>query len=88
MCKGTEITYKPGIIIGGTFTHDCGKSRAIGYFLEGLICLAPFAKKSVHATLNGITNSIEDVSVDILRTVTLPLLKNFGIEQDLELKVF
>ena len=78
---GTAIRYRPGIIVGGeSLTHDCGTSRAIGYFAQPLLVLAPFAKKPLGITLRGVTNSPEDVSVDVLRTVTMPLLRHFGIE--------
>lgn len=44
--SGTSLRYKPGVIIcGGGLVHDCGASRAIGYFLEALVLLALFAKK-------------------------------------------
>eukprot|EP00775_Hariotina_reticulata_P008347 gene8347-8531_t len=43
---GTTLRYRPGVIIcGGGLVHDCGASRAIGYFLEPLVMLALFAKK-------------------------------------------
>jgi len=84
---GTKVTYKPGMITGGTIVHDCSLTRAIGYYLEPLICLAPFSKQPFNVTLNGITNEENDISVDLIRTVTLPLIKNFGIEDGLELKV-
>ena len=38
-------------------------------------------------TLRGVTNDPVDPSVDVFRTVTLPLLKRLGIEEGLELKV-
>ena len=49
--------------------------------------MAPFAKNPLHIVLKGITNDSTDPSVDLLRTVTLPLLKRFGLEDGLELKV-
>jgi RNA 3'-terminal phosphate cyclase-like protein len=61
--SGTSIVYKPGVIIGGKVAHDCGTSRAIGYFLEPLIALGPFAKTPMNVTLNGITNDNVDISV-------------------------
>ncbi|KAI8614943.1 18S rRNA biogenesis protein [Chytriomyces sp. MP71] len=79
---GTSLLYKPGVIMGGRIVHDCPDSRAIGYFLEPLIALAPFAKIAFHLTLNGITNDNVDVCVDTLRTVTLPTLKKFLPETD------
>ncbi|THH10790.1 hypothetical protein EW145_g1077 [Phellinidium pouzarii] len=62
---GTSILLKPGVISGGSITHDCPLSRAIGYFLEPLIMLAPFAKKPLDLTLRGITTDDRDLSVDI-----------------------
>jgi len=41
---GTVLKYAPGFIVGGKIDHDCGNKRSIGYFLEALVCLAPFAK--------------------------------------------
>ncbi|TFK42399.1 RNA 3'-terminal phosphate cyclase/enolpyruvate transferase [Crucibulum laeve] len=84
---GTAILLKPGIISGGPITHDCPLSRSIGYFLEPIIMLSPFAKKPVHLTLKGITTDEHDLSVDLLRTVTLPHLQLFGISDGLELRI-
>jgi len=52
----------------------------------------PFASHSktpFNLTLSGITNDDVDLSVDALKAVTLPLLKNFGVAEEggLELKV-
>ncbi len=55
--------------------------------MEALVCLAPFGKRPLDAVLTGITNDSQDISVDLIRTVTLPLMKRFGIEEGLELKV-
>ncbi len=50
---GTTLRYRPGLITGGAgLTHDCGKARGMGYFLEPLVCLALFGKK-VNATYTG-----------------------------------
>lgn len=49
--------------------------------------IAPFSKKPFNVTLRGITTDELDLSVDLIRTVTLPQLKLFGIEDGLELKV-
>ena len=78
---GTAFRYKPGLIIGGEgLTHDCGATRAVGYFIQPLLALAPFGKKSLGITLRGVTNGPDDVSIDVFRTVTLPLLRHFGID--------
>ncbi|EKX45286.1 hypothetical protein GUITHDRAFT_87185 [Guillardia theta CCMP2712] len=85
---GTKMRYKPGVLVGGTgLEHDCGKTRGIGWFLEALLCIAPFAKNPVAITLTGITNEETSLCVDTLRTVTMPLLKHFGISEGLELRV-
>lgn len=61
-------------------THDCSLSKSIGWFVEGLIPLAPFCKSSLQLHLSGVTNDAFDFSVDTLQNVTLPLLRNFGID--------
>ena len=51
---GTKLKYTPGIIVGGSnLVHDCGVSRAIGYFLEPLILLGLFARKPLIIILKG-----------------------------------
>ncbi|KAI5121665.1 hypothetical protein M0805_002741 [Coniferiporia weirii] len=84
---GTSVLLKPGVITGGNVTHDCPLTRAVGYFLEPLIMIAPFAKKPLHLTLRGITTDDRDLSVDLVRTVTLPHLQLFGISDGLELRI-
>jgi RNA 3'-terminal phosphate cyclase-like protein len=64
--EGTSILVKPGIISGGSITHDCPLSRSVGYFLEPLVMLAPFAKKSLQLTLRGVTTDDQDLSVQCL----------------------
>ncbi|XP_050221301.1 probable RNA 3'-terminal phosphate cyclase-like protein [Mercurialis annua] len=77
---GTKLKYKPGIVMGGKhYVHDCGVSRAIGYFLEPLIVLALFAKKPLEIRLKGITNDTKDPCVDTFRSTSLPMLKQFGV---------
>ncbi|KAF9227655.1 18S rRNA biogenesis protein [Gyrodon lividus] len=84
---GTTILLKPGIILGGPVTHDCPLSRSVGYFLEPLVMLAPFSKKPFQLTLRGITTDDSDLSVDLIRTVTLPHLQLFGVSDGLELRI-
>lgn len=87
--KGTKLKYKPGIVVGGkNLVHDCGVSRAIGYFLEPLIVLSLFGKKPTLIRLKGITNDSKDPSVDTFRSTTLPILKRFGVPSEgLDLKI-
>ncbi|KAL0074560.1 RNA 3'-terminal phosphate cyclase [Phycomyces blakesleeanus] len=84
---GTSIVYRPGGIQGGRVEHDCGTDRSIAYFLEPMIALAPFSKLPFVLTLQGITTDHIDISMDSVRTVLLPQLKRFGIEENVELKI-
>lgn len=87
--KGTSLRYKPGFIHGGPgIEHDCGTVRGMGYFLEPLIVLALFAKLPLSCRLRGITNGGLDPSVDVFRSVTLPLLKAAcDLEDRMELRI-
>ncbi len=75
--------YKPGILTGGKINHDCGTSRSIGWFVEGILPLLLFCKQPTTLTLTGITNDSLDMSVDTLFHVTFPLLKRFGVEGEI-----
>ena len=74
---GTSVYYRPGIVAGGAVTHDCAPSRAIGYYFEWLVLLAPFARSELVLTLRGVTSGYGDPGADTLRTVTLPHLALF-----------
>jgi len=63
MFAGTAVYYQPGMLTGGSIQHDCNLQRAIGYYLEALLCLAAFTKKPISATLRGITSDQLDPSV-------------------------
>ncbi|KAL4235710.1 rRNA-processing endoribonuclease [Mactra antiquata] len=85
---GTSLRYHPGLLIGGQIEHQCNLQRSIGYYLEVLLCLAPFMKTPLHAVLTGITNDQVDPSVDMIKLSTLPILKKFiGTDEGLEIKV-
>ena len=64
----TKLYYQPGMLNGGKFDHDCDLERPIGYYLELLLCLAPFMKVPLNARLRGVTNSQTDPSVSIFKT--------------------
>ena len=79
---GTAVKYAPGTLTGGHplgLTHNCPVSRGVGYYLLPLLQLAPFMKTALTITLTGVTNHPLDVSVDLIRTVTLPLTRHFGL---------
>lgn len=73
--SGTAILLKPGIISGGNVVHDCPASRSVGYFLEPVVMLAPFAKKPLQLTLRGITTDENDLSVRVHLNYNLPFIR-------------
>lgn len=84
---GTAVVYKPGVITGGVVAFDCGLQRSITYFLEPLICMAPFSKLAFRLTLTGLTCDTIDATVDVLRNVNVKLLKPFGVDDGVELTI-
>lgn len=78
---GTSVKFTPGVLIGGDdIEHQCSPIRCVGYYLEPMLTLAPFCKKAVTIRFTGcVTNSDTDLSVDIIRAVSIPLLKLFGM---------
>jgi len=84
---GTAVKMNPGFLSGGLhLVHNCHCSRGLGYYLEPLLIILPFSRKKTEITLRGLTNYNLDVSTDVLRTVYVPLLKTFGLE-DLDLTI-
>lgn len=69
--SGTTILFKPGIISGGSLSHDCPLTRSIGYYLEPIVMMAPFSKNPFHLTLRGITTDEQDLSVRFLSSIIL-----------------
>ena len=63
---GTVIFYQPGMLMGGPINHDCSTQRSIGYYLEAVLCLAPFAKKPLQCVFKGVTNDQQDPSVSMI----------------------
>lgn len=77
---GTSLRFRPGRITGGSdLSHDCGRERAVTYFMEVLIILCAFGKKPLDISLRGFTNAPNDVSTDIFRAATLSVFKDCGI---------
>lgn len=74
---GTSVFFQPGMLSGGEVTYECDTGRSIGYYLEVLLCIAPFCKEPLQATLRGITADRYDSSVDRLKYSVLPIEKKF-----------
>ena len=93
---GTQLRFKPGVLLGGDIVHTCPvptpsslensetsssvKYASVGWFLEGILALAPFGKNPLHLTLEGITDGMcdTDLSPDYIATSILPMFLKFG----------
>lgn len=96
---GTTLLYQPGLITGsapgtGLIRHElpAGCTRGISYFLLPLCLLAPFSKAPMNVLFTGpgvITSATPagDMSADSVRTAILPLFANFGISNNIELRI-
>jgi RNA 3'-terminal phosphate cyclase-like protein len=78
---GTQLRFNPGVLMGGEVEHDCPTTRSVGWFLEGILALAPLGKEALSLTLTGSTQGGGEIdpSPDYLRASVLPLMKLFGI---------
>lgn len=100
---GTELLYKPGLITGsapgsgasnGVTRHELPAecNRGVSYFLIPLCLLAPFSKAPFNVLFTGpgvITSATlsGDMSADSVRTAILPLYAQFGIKNNIELRI-
>lgn len=78
----------------GLIKHElpAGCTRGVSYFLTPLCLLAPFSKAPMKVLFTGpgvITSATPtgDMSVDTVRTAILPLYNQFGIFNNIELRV-
>ena len=100
---GTDLLYKPGLITGsapgsgassGVIRHELPAecTRGVSYFLIPLCLLAPFSKAPINVLFTGpgvITSATPsgDISADSVRTAILPLYAQFGITNNIELRI-
>ncbi|KAL2048423.1 hypothetical protein N7G274_000334 [Stereocaulon virgatum] len=100
---GTTLVYRPGLITGsspgsgasgGVIRHElpAGCTRGVSYFLVPLCLLAPFSKAPINVLFTGsgvITSATPtgDMSADSVRTAILPLYAQFGISNNIELRI-
>ena len=81
---GTLVRFKPGLLTGGEHIFDdCGEKN-VGWFMEGILPLAPFGKEALTLNLRGITDGqcSSDPSVDYIQAALVPLMQRFGIGTD------
>ena len=80
---GTQVRFVPGTVTGGKVEHSCDTSRTVGWYLEMLLPVLPFAKRTTDLTLLGVTDGVnDDLSVDYLMSSHLPVLRSFGVGTD------
>ncbi|VDK48762.1 unnamed protein product [Cylicostephanus goldi] len=85
---GTEVRFRPGIIIGGVLTMDCGSDRCLSYFLEPMIIISPFCKNAMTLKLKGVTNAPNEISVDAIKSTWLSVYNKFVLnDEKLDLKI-
>lgn len=74
---GTILKYKPGILVGskGRIRHECHGDRGLGYWIEGVLMLAPFMKYPLELQLVGSTQGCYELGVDVLCDVSSKLLR-------------
>mmetsp|Transcript_2695 Transcript_2695/g.5817 ORF Transcript_2695/g.5817 Transcript_2695/m.5817 type:complete len:410 (+) Transcript_2695:239-1468(+) len=78
---GTQLKFRPGGLLGGDIHHDCPSSRSIGWFVEGILPLAPFGKENLEVTFTGITDGLCEIdpSADYWKRSTGQIFQVFGI---------
>lgn len=77
LSKGNrKLDFRPGSIESSDeeVSFDCGKQRAVSYFLEPLFLILPFAKRRMVVRLEGITNDSVDLDIDSIKDALLPFL--------------
>ncbi|QLQ82187.1 hypothetical protein HG537_0G04420 [Torulaspora globosa] len=78
---GTTVIYRPGIIVGGSITHNCPKGKPVGYFVEPMLYLAPFSKKKFSIIFKGCTASSEDAGIEAIKWGLIPVMEKFGVRE-------
>lgn len=89
--KGKSVKFYPGVVTnnhGNELTFDCGTFRSMTYFMEPLVQIAIFGKANLNCVMKGITNDELDPTVDTFSNCTLRTLKEFGVDGQLDLKVY
>ena len=84
---GTQLRFVPGVLVGGLVNlHKCPTTKSIGWFLEGILPLAPFGKEPLEIFFEGITDGMThfDPSPDYIATAVLPLYRRFGVGKEEE----
>lgn len=80
----TDITFRPGTLIGGEFAFNVGTAGSISLILQACILPAALSKAPVTLTLRGGTDTRWSPPIDYTRLVHLPLARRMGVAFDIE----
>ena len=80
-----EIEFLPKKLSGGTFDINIGTAGSITLVLQALMIPAVHAKERLAVRITGGTDMKWSPPIDYLRFVTLPLLKKFGYQAEIQL---
>ncbi|CEP63401.1 rRNA-processing endoribonuclease LALA0_S08e01596g [Lachancea lanzarotensis] len=78
---GTTVNYRPGIITGGSYTHQCPPGKPVGYYVEPMLYLAPFSKKKFSVIFRGVTASHQDAGLEAIKWGLMPVMEKFGVRE-------
>ena len=80
-CVGsTELTFKPGPIVGGRHRMDVGTAGSVTLVLQACLLAACGSKQPVRLEIAGGTNVRWSPPIDFLKLVLLPLLCRSGLK--------
>lgn len=81
---GTLVRFKPGLLLGGEHSFDGCCDKNVGWFMEGILPVAPFGKEALTLRLHGVTDGqcSMDPSVDYIQAALVPLMQRFGVGTD------
>ncbi|SCU87471.1 LAME_0D10198g1_1 [Lachancea meyersii CBS 8951] len=78
---GTTVIYRPGIITGGSYTHQCPPGKPVGYYVEPMLYLAPFSKNKFSVIFRGVTASHQDAGLEAIKWGLMPVMEKFGVRE-------
>ena len=81
----TEFVFKPGKLQAGNFRFDVGTAGSVTLVLQTLMPILAFAPGAVQLDITGGTDVKWSPPIDYVRLVTLPILKKFGYQGEVEL---
>jgi len=81
----SEIVFRPRVHKGGRFMFDVGTAGSISLILQALMPAAAYAPTPIELELTGGTDVRWSPSIDYLRLVQLPLLRQMGYQADIQI---